>query len=280
MDTKAVVVRSQLPGIKVLLIGGSGTGKTTSLKTLIDAGLRPFCLFTEPGYDVLGEIPADKLHWKYVPPISGDLAMLERSMKQVSVMTPGQLQAGNDMTRATQNQFLPILASIMNFTCDRTGEEFGNVSTWGTGRVFVIDSLSGLTIAATKLAVGEKYALTQPEYGIIMKCIENLLAQICTTFRCHFVLISHAERELDEVNGGQRIGPSTIGRKLAPMLPRFFTDVLMAKRAGTKFLWDSADPQADLKARNFPIAADLPPSFAPAILQWQKRSGVIEADPA
>ena len=32
---------SPLPGIKVLLIGGSGSGKTFSLRTLVDAGITP-----------------------------------------------------------------------------------------------------------------------------------------------------------------------------------------------------------------------------------------------
>jgi len=118
--------------------------------------------------------------------------------------------------------------------------------------------------------------MTQPEFQIGMKTIENLVNQLCTGFRCHVVVTAHIERELDEVQGGSRVFPSTLGRKLAPVLPRYFTDVILAKRAGTKFFWDTADPQADLKARNLPISPDLPPTFRPLVESWKRRGGIIE----
>lgn len=266
---------SPLPGIKVLLIGGSGSGKTFSLRTLVDAGITPMCVFTENSFDVLGDVPKDKLHWVYIPPSQGTVQTLMDAAKRTMTLTPAQVQATNDISRAQTNQYMPLLEALMNFKCQRTGESFGNVSTWGTDKCLVIDSLSGLTIAATKLAVGEKYAMTQPEYQIAMKTIENLINQICTGFHCHAVVTAHMERELDEVNGGIKIYASTIGRKLAPVLPRNFTDVLLAKRMGTKFLWDSADPQADLKSRNAPISAELPPSFVPLVTKWKSRGGLI-----
>lgn len=268
-------MKSPLPGIKVLLMGGSGTGKTYCIRTFIEAGITPLCIFTENSFDVLGDIPAEKLHWRYIQPSRGGLPTLIESAKRVSSYGPDQLQKMSDTTRSQTNSFMPILESMMNFKCDRTGKEFGNVSTWGTDKAFVIDSLSGLTIAATKLAVGEKYAMTQPEYQIAMKTIENLINQICTDMQCHVLVTAHAEREMDEVLGGARIFPSTLGRKLAPVLPRFFTDVVMSKRQGTKFFWDTADPQADLKARNAEIKSDLPPSFVPLIDAWKKRGGAI-----
>ena len=272
-----ILAPSPLPGIKVLLIGGSGSGKTFSLRTLIDAGITPMCIFTENSFDVLGDTDKTKLHWMYIPPSHGTVSTLLDAAKRVSTLTPAQIQTTNDVTRSASNQFIPMLEALMNFKCDRTGETFGNVSTWGTDRCLVIDSLSGLTIAATKLAVGEKYAMTQPEYQIAMKTIENLINQICTGFHCHAVVTAHMEREVDEVNGGVKIYASTIGRKLAPVLPRNFTDVLLAKRLGAKFFWDSADPQADLKSRNAPISAELPPSFVPLVTRWKSRGGLISS---
>ena len=38
-----------------------------------------------------------------------------------------------------------------DFTCDRCGESFGDVSTWNTDRAIVVDSLSGLNIMAMDL---------------------------------------------------------------------------------------------------------------------------------
>lgn len=266
---------SPLPGIKVLLIGGSGAGKTFSIRSLIDAGITPMCIFTENSFDVLGDTDKSKLHWMYIPPTTSNMQTLVDSAKRLTMMTPAQIQATNDMTRAQTNQWMPMLNAMMDFKCQRTGQSFGNVSTWGTDKCLVFDSLSGLTIAATKMAVGEKYAMTQPEYQLVMKTLENFLNQICTGFHCHTLVTAHMEREVDEVNGGVKIYASTIGRKLAPVLGRNFTDVILAKRIGTKFVWDSADPQADLKSRNAPISAELPPSFAPLIAKWRARGGTI-----
>jgi hypothetical protein len=77
--------------------------------------------------------------------------------------------------------------------------------------------------------------------------------------------------------GGQKIMASTIGKALAPTLPRYFTDGILTKRSGAKFEWDTADSQAVLKARNVPIASALPPSFVPLIQAWKNRGGVIES---
>jgi len=268
---------SPLPGMKVLLMGGSGSGKTTAIKTLIDAGITPMCIFTENSFDVLGDTPKDKLHWMYIPPSHGTVQTLIDASKKVAMMGPDQLQKMTDNTRAVTNQYIPFLEAMMAFKCQRTNESFGNVSTWGTDKALVVDSLSGLTILATKLTVGEKYAMTQPEFQIAMKTIENLINQICTGFHCHAVVTAHLERELDEVNGGVKLYASTLGRKLAPLIPRNFTDVLIAKRVGIKFIWDSADPQADLKSRNAPISLELPPSFAPLAERWKSRGGLINS---
>lgn len=271
-----MTTRSPLPGIKVLLEGGSGSGKTFAIRTFIETGITPFCIFTENSFDVLGDVPADKLHWHYIDPLGGGLDVLKAAAIRTSTMNADQIQKFHDVSRAQHNSFLPLLDQLMNFRCQRTGQAFGNTGDWGTERVLVLDSLSGLTIAATKLAVGEKYAMTQPEFQIGMKTIENLINQLCTGFRCHVVVTAHIERELDEVQGGSRVFPSTLGRKLAPVLPRYFTDVILAKRAGTKFFWDTADPQADLKARNLPISPDLPPTFRPLVESWKRRGGIIE----
>jgi hypothetical protein len=90
------------------------------------------------------------------------------------------------------------------------------------------------------------------------------------------MLLAHAERETDEVSGGSKIMAATLGKKLAPRLPRFFSDVVLADRQGAKFTWSTAAIGADLKARNLPIADGLPPDFGPIITNWKKQGGIIE----
>lgn len=259
-----------------MLLGDSGAGKTYALRTLVDAGITPYCLFTENSFDVLGNVPVEKMRWQYVPPIIESLAKLKEMSTRIGTMSFQAISMAQDATRFQDSQWMKMLEALFNFKDERTGKELGNIADWGTGVAFVIDSLSGLTIASRQNVAGNRPALAPPDYGLAQRQLESLINQICTAFRCHFVLIAHAERELDPVQGGQKIMASTIGKALAPVLPRFFTDVIMAKRSNIKFEWDTADSQSVLKARNAPISSSLPPSFAPLIKEWQNRGGIIE----
>lgn len=271
-----MTIKSPLPGVKVMLLGDSGTGKTYSLRTLVDAGLTPLCLFTENSFDVLGDTDPEKFHWAYVPPFTDSLESLKEMSTRIGTMTFEQITRATDVKRFNDSPWMKMLGQLMDFRCDRTGKKFGNAGDWGTDKVLVIDSLSGLTQASRQNVAGNRPALAPPDYGLAQRQIEGLINQICTAFRCHFVLIAHAERELDPVMGGQKIMASTIGKALAPTLPRYFTDSVLTKRSGTKFEWDTADAQAVLKARNVPISSSLPPSFVPLFAEWKKRGGVIE----
>jgi len=272
-------MKSPLPGIKVLLIGGSGTGKTHSIRTLIDAGITPMCILLEPhSTRVLGDTSPEKLHWNYLNPGMGDLDSLTKIVSQIATMTYEQLTKVQDVSRSINNTFGAILQQLMNFECQRTGKKFGNIGTWGTDKALVMDSLSGLVVASKTIAIGNKPTMSPSDYNTVQKPIEALLNQLCFGYQCHFVLTAHAEREIDPNFGGSKLMPSVPGKALAPVLPRFFSDVVLAKRTGTKFIWDTSDPQADLKATNLPIGSELPPSFVGPIEGWKKAGGIITPD--
>lgn len=272
---------SAIPGINVLLIGGTGSGKTYSLRTFIEAGITPFVLFTEPGQEVLADLPLDKCHWMYVPPVNLSLdSIIDRATK-VASLSLDSLAKLVDTTRSLDNRFLKIVSALNNFKCDRTGEVFGPVASWGPDRVIVIDSLSGLSLAAMNNVIGNKPVASMADWGIAQTQLEQVINWCCMNTPSHFVMIAHAERETDEVMGGQQIMASTLGRKLAPKLPRFFSDVILAKREGTKFTWNTATANVDTKARNLPIADGQPASFVPLIALWKSRSAnVRQAAPA
>jgi len=273
---------SPIPGIKAMSVGDIGSGKTTLIKSLIDCGVTPMCLFTEPGQEVIADVPADKLHWHYVKPLSSDLKNLQDAAHRVGTLDAKQIQESKDLQRDRQNQYYPLLSSLEKFTCDRTGENFGNVGSWGTDKCLVADSLSGITVAAVGVSVGQKYAMTQPEFQIAMKTIENLLLFLTTGLYCHVYVTAHPERELDEVNNGIRIYPSTLGRKLAPTLPRNFSDVFYTEMwlEGGQPKWglSTVHSQAVVKFRNFPPGARMPLTFKPAFDKWRQRGGLISPD--
>lgn len=259
-----------------MLLGDSGTGKTFSLRSLVAKGITPFIIFTEPGQEVVSDIPAEKLHWRYLPPATQDWAdMLDMSTK-VNTFSFESLTKMTDSNRKHYDQFLDLLRALQNFTCERTGEQFGDVSTWGTDRAIVIDSLSGINLMAMALVVGGKPVRDQKDWGLAQNTISTLLHKLCMDTRCMFVLTAHPERETDEVMGSSKVMVSTLGRKLAPILPRFFSDVVMADREGTKFTWSTAKTGAALKARNLPVADNLAPTFDALLAKWQQQGGVVE----
>lgn len=273
-----MISKSPLPGFNLLLLGSTGTGKTYSIRTLVEQGITPFCVFTEPGFEVLGDLPADKLHWHYIKPADQAWAAMIDSAKKINTFSFESLTKLSDINRKDYGQFIDLLTTLSNFKCDRCGKEFGPVDEWNTSRALVLDSLSGVNIMAMNLVVGSKPVKSQADWGVAQDNLERLVQKLCIDTQCHFVLIAHAEREIDEVGGGSKIMAATLGKKLAPRLPRFFSDVVLADRQGTKFTWSTAAVGADLKARNLPVADNLPPSFAQIISSWESRGGVIDTE--
>lgn len=270
--------KSPLPGVNVMLMGASGSGKTYSIRTLIAKGITPFCVFTEPGFEVLGDLPADKLHWHYIPPAPQAWDAMIQGAKNVNTLSFESITKLVDPKRSQYNQFVDLLECLNDFRSDRDGKRYGDVCKWGTDRAIILDGLTGVGIMAMGLVVGSKPVRHQGDWGIAMQLVENVIQKLCTDTQAHFVLVGHVERETDEVMGGSKIMAATLGRKLAPRLPRFFSDVVLADKAGAKFSWSTAALGADLKARNLPIADGLSPDFGPIIEKWKSQGGTITPD--
>ena len=275
--------KSPLAGVNILIEGPTGTGKTTSLKTLADSGLELFCLFTESGLESLmgawkdygKEIPPN-VHWNVLPQVSTNFNVLADSATKINTMALEALAKMSDPDRSKHNQFINLLRALTDFEDQRTGRRFGAVDSWGTGRVLAIDSLTGINPIALSLVVGGKPVKSQSDWGIAQDQIEKLLRKLCDGCRCHFVLTAHVEREVDQVFGGVKLTVSTLGKALAPKIPPMFSDVVLSYREGAKFLWSTDNAQADLKARNLPIRSGLEQNFGAIVERWKSRGGVIE----
>ena len=270
-----VIPKSPLRGISVLLMGGTGSGKTYAIKTFKDKGITPFAIFLEPEDGVV-QIPREEWHQRYIAPASASWPDMIQSAEYINKLSFKALTEMSDIKKSSYNQFVEFLRTLNNFKCDTDGKEYGDVCKWGTDRALIIDGLSGLSIMSMNLMVGSKPVKSQADWAVAMDNLERLIQKLCTDTRCHLVLISHVERETDEVFGGSKIMASTLGRKLAPKIPRFFSDVILAEQKGGQFQWSTAAPGADLKGRNVPVKEGLPPSFVPLLESWQKRGGIIE----
>lgn len=277
-----ILPQSLLPGVNVLVEGTTGTGKTHALGTLADTGVELFVLFTESGLEtLLGywtdrglEVPPN-VHWHVLSRPQGSFTTLAASAFSINTMTQESLHKMQDPNRGKHNQFVGLLTALSDFPDDRNGKKFGPVDSWGPDRCLAIDSLTGINPIALSLVVGGKPVKSQADWGIAQDQIEKLMRQLTDGCRCHFVLTAHVEREIDQVFGGVKITVSTLGRALAPKIPPMFSDVILSYREGTKFLWSTANPQADLKARNLPLSDGIEQNFKAIIEKWKSRGGTF-----
>src|SRR5687768_1655211 len=258
-----------IPGAKILLMGDAGTGKTHSLRTLVDAGLEVFGLFTEPGMDVVADIPSEKLHWNFISPSTVSWTAMMDSAKKINTLSYKMLTGLDHINRGEHAEFISVVAALANYTDQRTGVNYGPVDNLDQSQVLWIDSLSGLNTMAMNLVAGSKPMKSPSDYGVAMDNPENLLEKLTQDMKCHVVVVSHLTRENDEQTGGTSMMVSTIGQKLAPKIPKLFSDVIHAKRQEKVFSWSTVTPNTVLKARNVPWADNLPPSFVPLIENWR-----------
>lgn len=265
-----------LKGMNILLQGASGAGKTTSIRTLLDIpDIEVFAIFTDPRYDVLGKQVLDKIHYAYLSPATSDWDTMKRSARVINTMSNDSLQKVQGVEASKFTQYVDLLDLCNNFV-DQHGEEFGDILDWGTNRVFILDNLTGLSKMSRTLRVGSKSVLSQPDWGVAMSLVQQFVDILTMETTCHLVLMSHIEREQDEIDGGTRIMVSTLGRKLAPTIPPNFGDVILAKREGTNFFWDTIDTRADLKSAFAGFGGKLPASFFPLFQNWVKAGGVYQ----
>lgn len=268
-----------LPGFNVLLMGPSGTGKTHSIGTLVDAGVDVFYLAIESGMEsLLGywrdrglEIPAN-LHWHKLGAATASLAEMITNAKNINTLNLDALAKMVDPSKSKHNQFVKLLEALNNFPDDRTGELFGPVNEWDQTRCLVIDGATGISAAAMSLVIGGKAVRNQSDWGIAQDQIVKIVRMLCDNCPCHFILQAHVERETDAVLGGIKLMVSTLGKALAPQFPAMFSDVILTVRNGDKWCWDTASMMADVKTRNLPIKSDNPPTFKPILEKWISRN--------
>ena len=271
-----------LPGVNVMLMGPAGTGKTYSLGTLAEAGVEVFYLGLEPGVESLIAYFTDKgkevppnVHWHTLESPKASFTELMDSANKINTMQLDTLAKMQDPNRSKHNQFIKMLEALNDFPDDRTGQKFGCVDSWGAGRALAVDGMAGLARAAMSLVVGGKPVRNQSDWGIAQDQVEKIVRMWTDNCKCHFVLITHVEREQDQILGGIKLMVATLGKALAPKLPPMFSDVILAERSGSNFTWNTGSSMADVKSRNLPISEKLPASFGPIIEKWKSRGGVI-----
>lgn len=267
-----------MPAPSTMLMGPPGTGKTRSLLTYIEYGIELFVLITDPGgeeslLDGLDKLnlPMSMLHWHYIPPAQNSWDSMKEMATVImrsSYESLSTLKVGID--KRSHTQFLDMLNCLSCFI-DQNGVEYGAVDDWDCTRALAVDSLSGINIMSLEMMIGKKPTAHQGEWGVAMNAEEKLILKLTATLNCYFCLTAHVERELNEAAGHTQIMAGALGKKLAPKLPRTFSDVALTFREGAEFFWSTTAPNVDLKARTLPLSDKLPPSFGQVVDSYKAR---------
>lgn len=266
---------SPIAGPKILLLGASGTGKTYSIRSLLaQEGIKQVrAVFTEPGMSTVGDIPPEQLAWNFVKPATTTWADSRKALKRVNDLTYKAQCESEPSDKKQFTQMLDFYDLMENYVDQRTGKNYGPVSSWGTDVALFIDGLSGLGVMAMKLATGSKLVKAPHDWGTAQGILEDLITKLTCDVFCTAVLIGHIEREVDEVTGGTTLMASAPGRKLAPKISRWFDDVVHCRRDGDKWDWSTNTTNMDLKSRHLGVHNKLPPDFTPLFETWKKAGG-------
>jgi hypothetical protein len=266
-------------GAAVLLIGPSGSGKTYSTTTLLDCGLELFYFGTENRFmESVQQALEDRrqslerVHWCHVYPATVSWETLIRQSEIIGAMNYDSLSKIKTMAgKEAYGQFTDIYRKLSNFIDERTGRSFGPVDSWGPDRALVLDGISGAALMSMHLIQGGKPVAHQGEWGVAMSNLESLIIKLASDTKCFVVMLGHVEREPDATGGGTLLTVSTLGQKLSPKIGRHFSEIILARREGSKYLWDTMSPGVDLKRRVLPLSQSIEPHFRPIVEAWKRR---------
>lgn len=209
--------------VKLLAIGDSKAGKTTSLVSLVAMGLKLRILDFDNLLDVFAakvrELCPDKLdNVEY------------RSVRDIYKGT-----AAGTVIDGKPRAWIDSLKMLNHWTYTTDDGEiidYGVPATWGEDVVLVIDSLSRWCDSAydfheVMTPKGKKgEADGRAVYGNAQDDVEKQLASLTSpNFRCNVIVICHGVyMTLDD--GTTKIFPQGIGQKLSPKIPTYFPNYI------------------------------------------------------
>lgn len=262
----------------ILLQGDIGVGKSRALITLLPeyvdehgtvhrgAGQHVALIGIEPNAEAsLGRNMCDHIaggiHYKYIPTMGITWVEYRNWMSIINNMPIEKALSIDDPNRRKCRQLLDVIDACGDFTCDRCGEDLGDMGEWEEDWTACLDGLTGLTTIAKHLCVGLKPILSRPDYNPVMGAVENFLDLFWGATKCNTVLLSHVDREVSPHTGVSSITIHTIGQKLAPRLLKKPDEIITATYDEGQYFWHTELPGTITKTRRMPRGVDLRPDF-------------------
>lgn len=206
--------------VKLLQLGPSGGGKTGSVCSLIDAGLRVRFLDFDNGLGPIKGYVKDKSKLENVHFVTlRDTLRLTGS--RIGIQKADAFQQGMDaLDGGEKGKKL-------------WGADLGPVTSWGDDCVLVLDTLALAGKASLQMVMqmnGKGFA--QPElqhYGVAMDNIEKLLDIITSSaVGCHVIVNTHTSK----AEGDPIPHPEALGSKLGPKVGKFFDNMVSVSKTG------------------------------------------------
>jgi hypothetical protein len=211
--------------VKALYLGDSGTGKTGSLASLVEAGYNLRVLDFDNGLDILASmLPADKLS----------------SVIYETCTDKFKTVGGKVIVDGVPKAFSKAMNLLTNWKTD--DQDLGSVSTWTSNDVLVIDSLTHCGKAAMRQALALGNRLNQhphqSDWGVAQGMLEDMISLLCSeAVPCNVLILAHWDNFGDTDEKGQPVGPQrglpiSLGKALSPRIPTYFNSTILAKRIG------------------------------------------------
>lgn len=210
--------------VKMLLMGDSGTGKTGSLVSLVQAGYKLRILDFDGGLPILLAMIR-----KHCPDLIGNVEARSLSDKFVS---------GPKGPMFTPVAFVETTKMLDNWKYTYEGEaiDYGRPYTWGPDCVLVIDTLTFLSESALCWAQAMDPGAKDPRqwYFTAQGAIEDILAiQKSDSFNTNVIIISHV-KYIERQDGTTKGYPVSAGSALSPNIPTYFNSVVLAQTKATQ----------------------------------------------
>lgn len=210
------------PFVKLMLIGDSGSGKTGSLASLVEAGYKLRIVDLDGGLQPLIQLLKAKN-----PALLSSVGFMsfrdQYKASKTGTVVAGQPDAYLNATK-TMNEW----------------EDGTSPSEWGSEYIYVVDSFTLLCRAAMAQAEylkptsnSGKQADGRAVYGMAQTAAENFLS--CVTgpdFGTNVIIITHIT-DVELADGSSKGFPSAVGRALSRHIGKYFNDLLVVETKGT-----------------------------------------------
>jgi hypothetical protein len=195
--------------VKLLLIGDSGSGKTGSIASLVQAGYNVRLLDMDNGWEslaaavrradpnLLSRVDVESLRDKYK---SSPLGPILDGAPKAFVQAIKLLDKWTDGTKPAE---------------------------WGPSHVLVVDSLTFFSDAAYAWADAMNPSAKDKRqiYGAAQEAVEHCLALLTgANFNTNVIITAHV-KYMDLPDGSKKGYPTSIGQALSPTIPRYFNSV-------------------------------------------------------